>query len=140
MKNRNKLLWIIVLVLIIGVLVLLLFLKNTKEEKEKAIQLSVRNEMSTIIIALDMYKLDHGNYPSVKQGLSVLVENVIPESRRSYLPDKSYLTDFWGNNYIYRYPGENNTIEIISYGADGLPGGEGIEADLIFTNKGDFEN
>lgn len=38
--------------------------------------------------------------------------------------------DPWGRNYLYLYPGENGEVDIFSYGADGLPGGEGQSADL----------
>ena len=38
--------------------------------------------------------------------------------------------DPWGHPYIYRSPGEHGAYDIISYGADGQPGGEGNDADI----------
>ena len=84
--------------------------------------------------ALGAYKLDTGLYPTTEQGLNAL--RVKPEGLNQwqgpYLPQE-IPTDPWGNAYIYRFPSENGGLEpeIISYGADGQPGGDGIYADII---------
>ena len=38
--------------------------------------------------------------------------------------------DPWGRPYLYLSPGENRDVDIYSLGADGLPGGEGQNADI----------
>jgi general secretion pathway protein G len=87
--------------------------------------------------ALKMFKMDNGFYPSTVQGLSALISppvfGVIPENFRSdgYLGKKTLKTDPWGNEYIYISPGTQGDYDIISYGADGLPGGERYNADII---------
>ncbi|MEQ9094844.1 MAG: type II secretion system major pseudopilin GspG [Phycisphaerales bacterium] len=49
-----------------------------------------------------------------------------------YISNDEMLIDPWGNPYIIVAPGEKNTdFDIVSYGADGQPGGEGEDADII---------
>lgn len=82
--------------------------------------------------ALDTYRVDVGHYPSVEQGLSVLVVHPDNEKkwRGPYLM-KEVPQDPWGHPYLYRQPGPNGTdYQILSYGKDGQPGGNGDDADI----------
>jgi general secretion pathway protein G len=48
-----------------------------------------------------------------------------------YLPQE-IPNDPWGRPYLYRYPSEQgDEPEIISLGADGQPGGEDINTDIV---------
>ncbi|GAB5452715.1 MAG: type II secretion system major pseudopilin GspG [Halioglobus sp.] len=80
---------------------------------------------------LEMYKLDVGRFPTTEQGLDALVNK--PERvsgwNGPYLKSNVPL-DPWKREYLYRYPGERGSIEIITYGQDGQPGGEGEDADI----------
>lgn len=81
--------------------------------------------------ALDQFRLDTGHYPDMESGLAALVAP--PSNEPKW--DGPYLTknvppDPWGNQYVYRIPGEHGDYDLISYGKDGQPGGEG-EADDI---------
>jgi general secretion pathway protein G len=84
-------------------------------------------------VALENYKRDVGRYPSTKQGLQAL--RIQPEDFIAW--DGPYLqkdipNDPWGHPYIYKFPGKTpDKPEIVSYGADGVPGGEGQNADII---------
>ena len=73
--------------------------------------------------ALELYKLDAMNYP---QSLDTLTKGV--NGNKSVL-DK-LPKDPWGNNYQYRFPGEHGDYDIVSYGSDGQPGGEGEARDI----------
>lgn len=82
--------------------------------------------------ALEIYMLDTGEFPSSEQGLEALVANPGsvagwngPYLRRSDIPQ-----DPWNNDYQYKYPGEKSDVDILSYGADGKPGGDGDDADV----------
>lgn len=82
--------------------------------------------------ALEIYHLDVGRFPNNEEGLQALVRQPSgvsgwngPYLRRGELPE-----DPWGNAYEYRFPGERGQFDIISYGADGTPGGEGESADV----------
>jgi general secretion pathway protein G len=82
--------------------------------------------------ALDTYRVDVGHYPSVEQGLSVLV--VRPDNEKKWRGPylmKEVPQDPWGHPYLYRQPGPNGTdYQILSYGKDGQPGGNGDDADI----------
>jgi general secretion pathway protein G len=90
-------------------------------------------DISAIETALKMYKLQNGNYPSTEQGLMALVER--PETAKNwkeggYLEKGKLPKDPWGNDYIYLSPGVQGSFDIISYGADGVPEGEGKNKDI----------
>ena len=93
-----------------------------------------RHDIQTIETALDLYKLDTGTYPGTDQGLIALVVvpggNSVARNSRSGGYLKKLSSDPWGNPYQYLYPGEMSELDIFSYGADGEPGGEGINADI----------
>ena len=81
--------------------------------------------------SLDQYRLDVGRYPSTEQGLAVLVARPADEPKWAgpYL-SKAVPKDPWGNDYQYRAPGEHGEYDLLSFGKDGRPGGEGEDADL----------
>ena len=125
------LLELMVVIVIIGVLAALIapkVLENVDRAKITAAQADISNLMN----ALKMYKLDNGRYPSSDQGLQALVAKPttgsIPGNWRSYLdklPD-----DPWHHPYQYANPGVHGEIDVFSFGADGQPGGEGNDADI----------
>jgi len=73
--------------------------------------------------ALDLYRLDAGRYPQSLEELTKGVNGGKPVLDK--LPK-----DPWGNAYQYRFPGEHGDFDIVSYGADGSPGGEGESKDI----------
>ncbi|MBL7205145.1 MAG: type II secretion system major pseudopilin GspG [Desulfobacteraceae bacterium] len=81
--------------------------------------------------ALDTYKLDIGRYPTTTQGLKALRErpNGVQRWDGPYLP-KDIPMDPWGNPYQY-HSSAHSDCNVISYGADGKPGGEAEDADVI---------
>jgi len=95
-----------------------------------------RLDIQNLETALKLYKLDTGPYPSAEQGLQALVEmpetGVIPRkwSKNGYLEKGRVPKDPWGNDFIYLSPGLQGDFDIISYGADGVPGGEDENKDI----------
>lgn len=84
------------------------------------------SQISSLASALDAYRLDVGQYPDSLEGL---VRNI--SSRSTW--NGPYLRgdvprDPWGNEYVYSSQGRD--FSIMSYGADGRPGGEGNDADI----------
>ncbi len=81
--------------------------------------------------------MDNGFHPSTEQGLEALISppatGRIPENYKpgGYLEKKTIGPDPWGNEYIYISPGIEGDYDIISYGADGQPGGEKYNADIV---------
>jgi general secretion pathway protein G len=97
---------------------------------------AARSQMEMLGAALDAYRLDNGRYPTSAQGLEALNVEPTTEPRPRnwqgpYLR-KAVPLDPWGNSYSFTSPGEYNPTgyDLISYGADGEPGGEGEDADI----------
>jgi general secretion pathway protein G len=94
---------------------------------------AARAQINSFMTALGAYKLDTGLYPSTEMGLNAL--RVKPESVTQwsgpYLPQDVPM-DPWGHPYLYKYPGEHgDEPDIVSLGADGAPGGDGNNADIV---------
>ncbi|MBO5667623.1 MAG: type II secretion system major pseudopilin GspG [Lentisphaeria bacterium] len=93
---------------------------------------AAKTQVELLSDALNGYKTDNKAYPGEDSGLQALVENVddLETWRGPYLQG-TLPKDPWGNEYIYRCPGEDGRpFEVISYGADGEEGGEGENADI----------
>lgn len=91
-----------------------------------------RTQIQAFGRALDQYRLDTGHFPSSEQGLNALFERPSNESRWNgpYLRDKPP-ADPWGRPYRYRTPGPGGKdYEVVSLGKDGVPGGQGENADI----------
>jgi general secretion pathway protein G len=82
--------------------------------------------------ALDTFRLDVGRYPTTEEGLKALREK--PSGTENwhgpYLP-KEIPVDPWRKPYIYKSPGEHYDYDLISYGLDGVEGGEGENQDVV---------
>jgi general secretion pathway protein G len=103
---------------------------------EKAKLASARRQISSFKLVLDSYYLDAGQYPTKEQGLEALVSkpssDPVPANWGGPYLDKIEIPlDPWNTEYIYEVPGPNGLpFEVISYGADKLPGGDGRNADI----------
>ena len=128
MKKRSgfTLIELLVVMAILGMLAALvgpaLFGNLSKGQRTTA-----ASQISNLQSALDTYRLDVGSYPD---GLRGLVENDSGSQRWNgpYIRDNEVPLDPWDNAYHYEASGRDFTL--ISYGADGVPGGEGDDADI----------
>ena len=95
-------------------------------------QPAARTQIANFLTALGAYYADVAHFPTTEQGLQALRENPgEPRWNGPYLP-KDVPRDPWGMSYLYTYPGAHGDApDIISYGADRQPGGEGISADVV---------
>ena len=90
-------------------------------------------DIQSFMTAITSYKLDTGVFPTTEQGLRALREK--PADLTQWAGP--YITqdvpkDPWDHDYVYKYPGEHGPDpEIICLGADGQPGGDGINADIV---------
>ncbi|MEY1661943.1 type II secretion system major pseudopilin GspG [Isoalcanivorax beigongshangi] len=125
---------ILVVVAIIG-LIAAMIVPNVMGQSEQARVDLARSNMASIATALDMYRLQNGRYPSTEEGLRALVER--PASARTF-PDGGYLRsipkDPWGTDYIYASPGQSGPFDLMSLGADGQEGGDGVNSDILFRD------
>ncbi len=102
-------------------------------QADKARVTAAKTQINGFQTALGAYKLDTGTFPSTEMGLAALRNQPpnVPSWQGPYLP-KEVPKDPWGRDYAYRYPGEHgDEPDLVSFGADGQPGGEGINADVV---------
>ena len=124
---------IMVVIVILGVLAALV-VPRVLERPDEARTIAAKSDVAAIMQALKLYRLDNQRYPTAEQGLTALVAK--PESPPvppNWKPG-GYLEklpkDPWGRAYVYVNPGVRGEIEVFSFGADGQPGGNGIDADV----------
>ncbi len=135
MKQKGFTLIELMIVIVILGLLATFIVPKLMSRPEQARVVKAKNDIRAIETALKLYKLDNGFYPTTEQGLKALVKKPqTPPIPQNYRPN-GYLDkvpkDPWGHPYIYRSPGDNGRpYEIISYGADGKPGGTGYDADI----------
>jgi len=104
-------------------------------------QAAAKAQIQVLSSAATTYRMAHGRYPTQAQGLEALVRKPSQEPVPDNYPDGGYLNgrtvplDPWKRSYLYLCPGrQNENFEILSYGADGEPGGEGSNADISSTD------
>jgi general secretion pathway protein G len=94
---------------------------------------ATRAQINSFMTALGAYKLDTGTFPTTEQGLQALrtPPSGVNQWAGPYLPAE-IPNDPWGRPYIYKYPGDHgDEPDVMSYGADSAPGGDGINADIL---------
>ncbi len=127
------LLELMVVIVIIGLLATVVML-NVLPSQDRAMQEKATADVRLLEQAVEMYRMDLMSYPSVEQGLEALVSAPAGLSRPERYRQDGYIRrlpeDPWGNSYQYAYPGERSAFDIYSLGADGRPGGEGLDADI----------
>jgi len=89
-------------------------------------------QLETLSHSLSYYQIDVGAYPTTEQGLKALWQSpgTLPAWDGPYVRREQQLTDPWGKPFSYRSPGEKRPFELVTLGADGVPGGSGEDADL----------
>lgn len=138
MKNQKgfTLIEIMVVVIILGLLAGLVLPRIMGQEETAKIE-AAKVQIRSLEGALDAFKLDNGFYPATDQGLEALIRK--PEAGRiptrwregGYLKPARIPKDPWDKDFVYLAPGnEGREYEIVSYGPDNEPGGEGNNADI----------
>ena len=127
------LLEIMIVIVIIGLLAGVVTI-NVRSYLTKAKQNTAKQEIATLVFALDSFYATYDRYPSNEEGLAILTRptSKLPEPLLSGEP-----IDPWNRPYQYNYPGSNGPFEVICYGADGREGGEGVDADISSNNLKD---
>jgi len=124
---------ILVVLVIMGLLISVVAPTVLNSADDARVQ-KVQADFKAIETALKIYRLDNFVYPSTEQGLVALIEPSTLEPEPRNFKDGGYLQEMpldpWGREYLYLSPGENSDVDLFSYGADGLPGGEGQNKDL----------
>jgi len=128
---------LIELLVVLSILALLsaLIVVNVLPERDRAASRKAKIDIGSIENALDQYRLDMFVYPTTEQGLEALVTAPAGDPHADQYRPGGYLravpVDPWGRPYQFRQPGEHGVIDIFSLGADGEPGGTGVNADIV---------
>ncbi len=93
---------------------------------------AAQSQIAQYSTALDLFRLDTGRYPTTEEGLQAL--RTPPSGLDSW--DGPYVesnigNDPWNNAYVYRQPGEHDEFDLMSFGADGVEGGEDDDRDIV---------
>jgi general secretion pathway protein G len=122
---------LLVVLVILGMLAALVVPRLFKNV-DKAKVSTTKAQIAAFDTALGAYRLDVGSFPTTEQGLQALVQRPpgIDNWDGPYLP-KEIPLDSWGHPFVYHSPSEHGEYDIISYGADGVEGGEGFNADVV---------
>ena len=124
---------IMVVVVIIGILGALVVPRLMGKPQEARIT-AAKVDISSLMQALKIYKLDNQRYPTTEQGLKALTEKPSSGPAANGWKTGGYVDklpkDPWGHPYQYLSPGVQGEIEVYSLGADGQPGGAGDDADI----------
>lgn len=124
---------LMVVVVILSILAVVI-VPRVIDRPDQARVARAESDIAAIESALSLYRLDNRRYPTTEQGLQALAER----PTRAPVPDNwaegGYLsrlpTDPWGQDYQYLQPGVHGDYDLFSYGADGRPGGTGVNADI----------
>lgn len=129
---------VIVIVVILGILAAVIaprLLQRIGQSKQSV----AKSGAATLAGAVQQYMIDCGK-PESGASLDILIERPSGVSESSwkgpYLNNKDDLLDPWGNKYMLVIPGQHNVdFDVVSYGEDGQPGGEGDGADIVSGKK-----
>jgi len=131
---------IMVVVIIIGLLAAVI-VPTVISKVDEAKVAKTKADIQALETALTEFRLDNSKYPTSEQGLTALITQPTDPSIKHWRPGgyiQRVSKDPWGNDYQYVYPGTHGKeYDLFSYGADGAPGGEGIDADIGNWNIGD---
>ncbi len=121
---------VVVILAILGTLVAPQILGRIDEARVT----KARNDLRLYQSALDLYRMDNFRYPTTDQGLEALVKKPNDPTLKNWRPEgyvEQLRKDPWNHDYVYVSPGLNGApYDLMSLGADGQPGGQGLDADI----------
>lgn len=130
-RSAFTLIELLVVILILAILAALIVPRVVGRTSD-AKRAKAASDIASLGKALSQFRLDCDRYPTTEEGLDALrtQPGEVRGWRGPYI-EKAIPPDPWGNPYIYEYPGStDDSYFLISYGADGAPGGEGDNADV----------
>lgn len=132
-RNGFTLIEVMVVVAILAILASLIVPKVIGRPDEARV-VAAKQDIATLMQALKLYRLDNNRYPTTEQGLAALVAAPSTAPVPTNWKPGGYLErlprDPWGNPYRYLNPGLRGEIDVFSFGADGVAGGEAFDADI----------
>jgi len=127
-------------VIIIGLLAAVIVPQVISKVDEAKVA-KAKSDIQALEAAITMFRLDNSKFPTTEQGLQSLVQQPTDPSIRHWRAGgyiQRISKDPWGNDYQYVFPGSHGKeYDLFSMGADGQPGGDGLDADIGNWNIGD---
>lgn len=118
---------LLLVLVILATLTAIIAPRFTSRSKQARIT-AAKTDISRLELLLDSFEVDTGRLPTTDEGLQALLEEPsnVTNWQGPYLKKDALPKDPWGNEYIYTYPGKNNTssYDLASYGPDGKQGGD----------------
>ncbi|SMX26095.1 Type II secretion system protein G precursor [Pelagimonas phthalicica] len=128
-----SLLELMVVVVILSILALVI-VPRVIDRPDQARAARAQSDIAAIVSAINLYRLDNFRYPTTEQGLAALVTRPTSDPAPANWAENGYMdrnpVDPWGQEYKYLEPGVHGDFDVFSYGADGVAGGSGADADI----------
>jgi len=128
---------IMVVVIIIGLLAAVI-VPSVMKRVDDAKVAKAKEDIQSLETALTMYYMDNSKYPTNEQGLGALITQPTDPTIKNWKAGgyiERISKDPWGNDYVFTFPGTHGkAYDLCSLGADGQPGGDGINADICNWN------
>ena len=133
MSRGFTLIEVLVVVVILGILAAVV-VPRIMDQPDQARVVKAKQDVRTLVSALNMYRLDNFVYPSTEQGMGALADQPSGSPAAPNWKAGGYIEhlpqDPWGSDYQYLNPGIHGEVDVYSLGADGQLGGDGINADI----------
>ncbi|WP_425099665.1 type II secretion system major pseudopilin GspG [Tropicibacter sp. S64] len=128
-----SLLELMVVVVILSILALVI-VPRVIDRPDQARAARAQSDIAAIVSAVNLYRLDNFRYPTAAQGLAALVDKPTSDPVPANYAANGYMdrmpVDPWGQPYQYLEPGVHGEFDVFTYGADGVAGGSGADADI----------
>ncbi|KPQ07437.1 MAG: type 2a secretion system protein GspG [Rhodobacteraceae bacterium HLUCCA12] len=124
---------LMVVVVILSILAVVI-VPRVIDRPDQARVARARADIAALTGALNLYRLDNATYPTTEQGLAALASRPTSQPVPDNWAENGYIDripdDPWGRPYEYLEPGVHGPFDVFSLGADGRPGGTGVDADI----------
>ncbi len=128
-----SLLELMVVVVILSILALVI-VPRVIDRPDQARAARAQSDIAAISSAINLYRLDNFRYPTTEQGLAALTTRPTLQPVPANWASNGYMDrlpqDPWGQPYQYLAPGVHGDFDVFTYGADGVAGGSGADADI----------
>jgi general secretion pathway protein G len=127
---------LIEVMVVISILAILaaLIVPKVMSRPDEARVVAAKQDIAALMQALKLYRLDNKRYPTTEQGLQALANKPtlapVPDNWKTGGYVEKLPADPWGKPYQYLNPGLHGEIDVFSFGADGVAGGDGFDADV----------
>ncbi|MBA3896907.1 MAG: type II secretion system major pseudopilin GspG [Sphingomonadaceae bacterium] len=124
---------LMVVIVILGLLATIVII-NVLPSQDRAMTQKAKADIALLEQGVEMYRLNNLAYPGAADGLQALVTPPAALADPSRYQVGGYIkklpNDPWGRPYLYANPGTHGAFDIYTLGADGAPGGTGVNADI----------